>query len=240
MRRLFPALIALTVVLSSCFLDGGKRLRGSGTIKTDVRNEKGFQNIEVQGAIKVFVRQDSGYAVKVEADDNLHDHIEVYVDKQTLVIRPEKGFNLRPTRSIKVYVSGPSFRDFNISGASSIRSDNRLSGEDELSIELSGASEAEVDVKCPKVSIDASGASTATLNGETKDLQISNTGASSAKCYQLLTENAVVEVSGASHAEVAASVKLDANASGASNIRYKGNAALTQDVSGAGSVKKVD
>lgn len=240
MRRLFPALIALTVVLSSCFLDGGKRLRGSGTIKTDVRNEKGFQNIEVQGAIKVFVRQDSGYAVKVEADNNLHDHIEVYVDKQTLVIRPEKGFNLRPTRSIKVYVSGPSFRDFNISGASSIRSDNRLSGEDELSIELSGASEAEVDVKCPKVSIDASGASTATLNGETKDLQISNTGASSAKCYQLLTENAVVEVSGASHAEVAASVKLDANASGASNIRYKGNAALTQDVSGAGSVKKVD
>ncbi|MFN8289919.1 MAG: head GIN domain-containing protein [Chitinophagaceae bacterium] len=240
MRRLFPALIALTVILSSCFLDGGKRLRGSGTIKTDVRNEKGFQNIEVQGAIKVFVRQDSGYAVKVEADDNLQDHIEVYVDKQTLVIRPEKGFNLRPTRSIKVYVSGPSFRDFDISGASSIRSDNRLSGQDELSIELSGASEAEVDVKCPKVSIDASGASTATLNGETKDLQISNTGASSAKCYQLLTENAVVEVSGASHAEVAASVKLDANASGASNIRYKGNAALTQDVSGAGSVKKVD
>ena len=46
-------------------------------------------------------------------------------------------------------------------------------------------------------------------------------------------------MSGACDAEVFASVKLDVNASGASHVKYKGNATVTRNVSGAGSVKKV-
>ena len=46
-------------------------------------------------------------------------------------------------------------------------------------------------------------------------------------------------MSGACDAEVFASVKLDVKASGASDVKYKGNAAVSQHVSGAGNVKKV-
>jgi hypothetical protein len=53
--------------------------------------------------------------------------------------------------------------------------------------------------------------------------------------------NAHVKLSGASGAEVFASVKLDANASGASHVKYKGNPAeVGQSVSGAASVKKAE
>lgn len=240
MRKLFLVLLPLTFGMSACFFDGGKRLNGNGTIKTSVHNEQGFENIEASGALKIFIKQDSGYAVSVETDENLQEHIEVYMSDKTLVIKPESGFNLRPTKSIRVYVSSPVFRHLEVSGASSIQSDNKLAGTDELSIEVSGASEALLDVKCPKVRVEATGASTAELSGETKDLVVNNSGASTAKCYGLLTENADVDVSGASNAQVFASVKLNADASGASNVRYKGNAAVTQDVSGAGSVKKVE
>ena len=84
------------------------------------------------------------------------------------------------------------------------------------------------------------GASSLKLKGQTKDLHIEGSGASHAKCFELLSENATVDVAGASSVEVFASVKLNADASGASDVRYKGNAAVSQSASGAGSVKKVE
>jgi len=54
-------------------------------------------------------------------------------------------------------------------------------------------------------------------------------------------ENTKVDISGAGSAEVYASVKLDAEVSGAGSIKYKGNAGnVIQQVSGAGSVKKAE
>ena len=97
-----------------------------------------------------------------------------------------------------------------------------------------------MELKAPSVSIDVSGASTAIVKGQTKDLFIEGSGASNAKCFELLSENAEVDVAGASNADVFASVKLNAEASGASDVRYKGNAAVTQNASGAGSIKKVE
>lgn len=240
MKKLLLFLFVAAVTLSSCFINGGKRVRGNGTIKTISRDEKGFENIEVGGALKVYIKQDSNYSVNVEADENLQDHIEVFVNKTTLVIRQEKGYNLRPSKSIKIYVSAPVFRHLGVSGASNIYTENRLSSSGEMYIDASGASNVEADIKCPKVSVEVTGASNATLTGETKDLVIDGTGASNAKCYNLMSENADVEVSGASNAQVFASIKIDAHASGASDIRYKGNASISQNVSGAGSVKKVE
>lgn len=240
MKSCLVVAAALIISFSSCDYIGRERIRGNGEIKSEIREEKGFQSIDISGAIKVFIKQDSAYSVRVEADANILEHVETYMQKNTLIIKPESGYNFRPTRSIKVYVSGPSFRYIEVSGASSVESENRISSADEFFINLSGASEAVLSVKSPSVGVETTGASTATLSGETRELSINGSGASNAKCFDLLTENAHVDISGASNAQVFASVKLDAHASGASDVRYKGNAAVTQDVSGAGSVKKVE
>lgn len=235
----FISLLVITGIVS-CDLTSQKKIRGNGDIKTEIRSENGFQTIEVSGAINVLVTQDSAQSLKVEADANLMPHIETYMDKNTLIIRPERGYNLKPTKSIKVYVAGPRFRYFDVSGASSIRSENKLSSDDEFFVDVSGASDATIAVKSPVVGIKSTGASKATMTGETKELRIDCSGASHAKCFDLLSENADVELSGASGAQVFASVRLKANVSGAANLKYKGNAEVTQDVSGAGSVKKAE
>ena len=95
-------------------------------------------------------------------------------------------------------------------------------------------------MKAPRISAEVSGASNITLAGETKDLRLEGSGASHFKCMDLLTENTKVGISGASSAEVFASVKLEVEASGASGVKYRGPASVSQDVSGASSVKKAD
>jgi hypothetical protein len=137
-------------------------------------------------------------------------------------------------------VSSPAFKMLHVSGASKMIGENTISSDATIDIGLSGASNAGLDLKCPKVTINLSGASTLTVKGETKDLSVEGSGASHIKCFDLLSENADVDISGASSAEVFASVKLNAGASGASDVRYKGNAAVTEDESGASSVKKAD
>lgn len=238
MKLYFVTAALYAALLSSCNIMG-ERIRGNGDIKTEQRTEGEFRGLDVSGAVKVYVKQDPAYSVKVEADANLQQYVQTRTSGQTLVIKQKSGYNLQPTSSIKVYVSGPQFSDIAVSGASHIYSEGRLISPESITLDLSGASSAEMDIKAPRVDVELTGASQARLTGETRDLLVQGTGASKVKCFGLLSEKADVDLTGASTAEVFASVELRANVTGASHVHYKGNAAITQkSVSGAASVKK--
>jgi len=239
MKRLFTIVIFASFVLSSCHFMQDK-VRGNGVIKTETRSPNVFNSIEVGGNFDVFVKQDSAYSVRIETDENLMEYIRVSNDGGTLIIEPGEHKNLSGTKGIKIYVSAPVFKELEASGASSISSESKLTSTDMISVDLSGASDATIELQAPKVSTEISGASSIKLKGQTKDLSIEGTGASHAKCFDLLTENADVDVSGASSADIFASVSIKADASGASHVRYKGNASANNSSSGAGSVKKVE
>lgn len=228
------------MIFISCGYIGGKRIRGNGDIKTETRATGQFNSVDVSGNIDVYVKQDSVVSVKIETDENLMEYMHITVDGSTLEIREERGYNLRPSGSIKVFVSGPSFKHFESSGACDIISDNQINSTEPISVSLSGACNVKMDLKTPRVKVDLSGAGTITLKGETKDFIVVGSGSTDVNCFELMTENTRVEMSGAGDAEVFASVKLDVHVSGATDVKYKGNATVNQSVSGTGSVKKVE
>lgn len=239
MKKIFIFSALAILIFSSCRQVFGKRIRGNGSIKTETRTISDFKAIEVNGAIDVFYKQDSVISVKVETDENLQEYVEVYVENNTFVVKPKDGANLKPSKSIKVYVSGPAVELLKAGGASSIVAENKITVS-ELTLRISGASDVDVNVKAPNVNVDLSGASTAIITGETKDLKVACSDASKAKCYELLSENVIADLSGASDAQVFASVKIDAKVSGASDLKYKGNATVSQETSGAAGVKKAE
>lgn len=238
MKNVFLFSLVILLLASGC-RGFGRGERGSGHIVSDARNVPGFHNIDVSGAIDVYVKQDSSTSVKVEADDNLLQHVEVYTENSTLVIKTRGHMWIRPTNKIKVFVSNPLYREFEVSGASNIRSENEITSNEMLRVGLSGASNAKLEFNAPRISVDLTGASDLTIRGRTKDFEAGASGASKIKCFDLLTENTDVEASGASSAEVYASVKLAGSASGASHIRYKGNAIPNISSSGASGVSKI-
>jgi hypothetical protein len=239
MKKFLPFFL-IAVLAASCHNVFGDKIKGNGNIKTESRTAGIFSSVDVSGSIDVYVTQDSACSVKVEADENLMEYIIIKTEGDVLVVEPRDGYNLSGSKHIKVYVSSPIFKRLEVSGASSIASESMLTSSEAITIQISGASDTKLELKAPKVSIDISGASTAILKGQTKDLFIEGSVASHAKCFELLSENADVDVAGASNADVFASVKLNAEASGASDVRYKGNAAVNQNTSGAGSIKKVE
>lgn len=240
MKRFVVLSILTGMLFSSCHYVTGDKIKGNGKVVTQNRSFSGFTGVDVSNAIQLYVKQDTAFSVKVETDDNLQQYILVRQDGSTLYIKQKDNTNLDATGKIKVYVSAPLFKSLEASGACDIKGETLLTATDEIDVDVSGASSAELELKTPKVSGEMTGASHLKLKGQTKDLHINGSGASHAYCYDLLSENANVDVAGASSAEVFASVKLAADASGASHIKYKGNAEVGQNVSGAASVKKAE
>lgn len=237
MKCLPAYLLILPVFLLSCHFMND-RIRGNGTVTTETRQATNFSKVDVGGNIHVYLKQDSAYSVRIETDENLLPYIVVRNDGDKLIIEPKDHHNLDGSNGIKVYVSAPVFKYLEASGASSFDSENKLTSSEMLSIELSGASHANIELQSPKVSSEISGASSVTLKGQTKDLVVDGEGASHAKCFDLMTENADIDVSGASSANVFASMTLNAEASGASHIKYRGNATVKSSASGASGVEK--
>lgn len=228
-------------MLASCDHLMGKRVRGSGNIKTEDRNVSSFKNVEVHGASDVLVSQGSQSAVKVEGDDNLLQYIEVNQEGDRIVIRERSGYNLRPTNSIRIYVTTAVYNKIDASGACNIIGQSKISNPEDLSMHVSGAGDIKMEVDAPRLSASVSGSGSIDLKGQTKDVDLDLSGAANAHCYDLLAENTKVDISGAGSAEVFASVSLDARVSGAGSITYKGNASnVSQHVSGAGSVNKAN
>jgi hypothetical protein len=207
----FPLVLLL---LSGC------ALRGSGTPTTEIRELDGFEKIDLGGMFDLVVHVDPTAAQKVEvtADDNIIDKVETSVSGGELDVAIEDVSFIRPKTDIKIEVWVPALVAIDASGASDIDVQG-LHGES-FSLELSGASDS-------------------TLHGNVDRFDVEISGAGELDAKNLKAKTVTLELSGAGEAEVWASESLDVELSGAGDVTYYGDPAnVSQDISGAGSLKK--
>jgi hypothetical protein len=239
MRQILFLAAVSTMLFTSCREVFAKRIRGNGNITTQTRSAGQFNSVEVSGSINVYAKQDSSSAIRVEADENLQQYVEIRNDGDVLRIRSQEGYNLKPSRQIKVYVSSSAFKKFQASGACDLFSEGKITSPSEVDYDLSGSCDVTMDVNAPKISVNASGACSVKLNGQTKDFRVQGSGSTDIKSFDLLAENVDLDISGAGDAEIYASVKISGTISGAASVRYKGAAQTDIHTSGATSVSKV-
>lgn len=241
MKHYNLAIALFWVLSSSCNLIGWERLPGDGHVITKARSVGAFQSVSVSGAINLIVSNSNEQKVSVKVDENLQRYVLVSEEGGVLKVRTEGGYSLIPADKIEVFVSAPFFEKLDVSGACDIRSEGLLMNSGQLDMAISGAGSIDMELNAPKVVVDLSGSGHVRLKGETQNLKLDLSGAADAKCFDMLSEYTSIDISGAGSAEVFASVRLEAKVSGAGSVRYKGNPTfVTQKVSGAGSVSKVN
>jgi len=218
---------------------GDERVTGSGRIVTEDFNIRGFSRLQISNAFQVEVIRSGSYRVGVRVDDNLREHLRVEKRGETLVIglEPLRSFNLGGA-TMEAEIHMPDLRGIEVSGASDVRISGFSSGRD-FDAKLSGASYLDGEITAQDVSIDASGASRIRLRGKAEDLRLDVSGASNLDLGDFPVQDADIELSGASEAEVVLSGTLDIHASGASRLYFGGRPTMGRiDLSGASSIKR--
>lgn len=243
-----PRCMKQMILLLSCLLlITGISVKAQNVVydaNAEVRKVVPFKGIDVSGGISVYLSQGSEQAVAVSAgEEKFVSKIKTEVRNGILKIFVESGawnsWNWG-NRKIKAYVTVTTLESLEASGASSVKMSGDLNIKD-LSMEITGASLFAGVVKGHSISLEVSGASSVSLEGSLDLLEIEASGASSVKGYDLVTNFCKVEASGASAVKVTVNKELDAEASGASSIGYRGEAVVKRiDVSGASSIKKKD
>ncbi|HNJ56103.1 MAG TPA: head GIN domain-containing protein [Chitinophagaceae bacterium] len=207
----------------------------------ELRLAKNFHGINVSNAFDVYINQSNDEAVAVSAaDKNFKERIKVEVKDGILYIRYDsKGVQWGgEKRALKAYISFKNIDQLTVSGACDVFFTNTISVE-KLSIRQSGASDLKGKINIGSLTTDVSGASDIALSGKAGSLDIEVSGASSFKGYNLESETCNAKASGASDIKITVNRELTAEASGTSDIRYKGDGDLIKiKTSGSGSVSR--
>lgn len=183
-----------------------------------------FNAIKVSHAFEVVIRQGTTHSLEITAEEDQFEDIIAKVEGDQLIIRREDNhrdyWKGRRDR-VRVSITFKDLEEIDLSGASILYAEGEIKGKD-LEIDCSGASKMEMEIDFHSMEVDLSGASVIRLQGQVIRQEVDASGASSYKAMDLESDKAELEASGASSLRVSVKDELNARASGASSIRYKG------------------
>jgi hypothetical protein len=227
--------LLLLTNLTGCGLLGEE---GSGVIVTRrIRITDQVDRVVIGDAFRATIRVGApSPSGTVRIDDNLVDRLRIEVDGDALSI--DLDGQVRDA-TLQAELGLARLERVSAEGASEVRVDGPVT--DDLMLDASGASTLDIaSVDLDELVSVLSGASEATIGGTASTLDAEVSGASQLSMYETEVEEAHLELSGASTAEVTVLDLLEASASGASSVRYRGEPdRVVSDVSGASTVSSV-
>lgn len=199
------------------------------------REIKPFNKIQASGGAKIYYTHSDSLTLSVKGNEDEISFVETRLEDNTLYISAKGNYK----ETMRIYVTNNTLQDVSLSGAVSFESKNTIKAE-ELHLSLTGAANGNIDVSTSKLTAIQSGASSLKVSGSTEVFNSESSGASNLKGYLLNSKTTSVLTTGASSARVFASEKLVANATGASSIKFKGDAKdVVAEASTASSITKI-
>ncbi len=237
MKKFFFACLTILLVTS---IQAQKTIYDANA---QVRDAKGFHAIKVSGGIDLYLSAGEEAVAVSAKDEETARHIKTEVDNGVLKIwydwKDGKNFVIGNNKQLKAYVSYKTLDALSASGGSDIIVDGSIQSNN-LSLDISGGSDFKGKVSVQNLNVDASGGSDVDISGSATNVRVDASGGSDFSGFGLVSDAASLEASGGCDIEITVNKELNADASGGSDIRYKGSASMQdKKSSGASSVKKV-
>ncbi len=231
----------LAILAVLFFLGGSAQKTFVNDANAELRELTGsFNSIIVSGGIDLYLSQYDSESIAVSASsDQYKKSIKTVIVNNTLKIYfDDDKLWSSGNNNLKVYVSFKKIEKLEVSGSCDVVVAGRIQVQ-ELIMELNGESNFKGGVVVNKLTLNLSGSSDIRISGSADKVTIRASGASDVWGYDLVTDFCDAKVSGASDINITVNKELNANASGSSDIYYKGNAIIKNiNKSGSSSVIK--
>ena len=233
---LFTGLITL-----SCSAQWGKTIKGNGNNVTIERSTGDYEGIAVSGWFDVDLVSGNEGDITLQGDENLLEYIITEVKDGKLVIKTEKGVNLKSSSwksEIRITVPVESISSVSMSGSGDIVGKTKIKS-DKFSTAMSGSGDITLDIDSNLISASMSGSGDITLSGKTTDFDATVSGSGDIEAYNLEADNVSATVSGSADIQVTAKKSIKARVSGSGDISYRGNPEkVDTKTSGSGDISK--
>jgi hypothetical protein len=184
-----------------------------------------FSEIGVGGGLRVSLTQGQAYSVEATGDSADLDRLNVKQNRDLLEFSVQSNWlgGIRGGR-IDLKISVPMLRKLSLSGGA--RCDLNPFTVENFSVNLSGGSQLEGQLKSGDMDFNLSGGSRIELSGAGMRLKLEGSGGSRLEARNLSVTDLSASLSGGSWAVVNMSGELGAQLSGGSRVTYYGNAVL--------------
>lgn len=224
MKKLITLALALSMV-AIANAQWGKRVKGNGDVVTIDRSVGEYDAVALAGWFDVELVDGNEGELTLKGESNLLQYVKTEVKDGKLLIKTEKGVNLRPSNwngGIHVTVPVEQISSVSLSGSGDIVGRTTLKT-NEFKARMSGSGDIELTVDAQSVETVLSGSGDISIEGKTTDLEVQVSGSGDVKAYGLEAEFVTATVSGSADIKVTANQSIDARVSGSGDINYRGN-----------------
>jgi hypothetical protein len=198
-------------------------------------NLNGFNKIYAGERFNLIITKGNSFYIKVKGPADTVNDIDWNVANNILDIQYRHYMVNRP--KVDVIITVPALIQVNLSGAAAGTVNGFQGVNNIIRTVLSGASRCTLNGTGANTQVDISGASELNVNGSTESLYGNISGAGKLNAYDLTSSEVDITASGGSEVKVKVVTTFFAEASGGSNIYYKGNPAVKNiQTSGGGRV----
>ena len=240
MKKIITLGLALSMVVI-VNAQWGRRVKGNGNVVTIERSVGEYDAVALAGWFDVELVDGKEGQLTLKGESNLLERIKTEVKDGKLIIKREKGVELRPSnwgRGVLITVPVEDINAVSLSGSGDIVGKTLLKSDD-FSARIAGSGDIDISVEANQVEASLSGSGDINLSGKTTDLDIQVSGSGDVKAYELEAEFVKASVSGSADIKVTANQSIDARVSGSGDISYRGNPAkIRSKSSGSGDISK--
>jgi hypothetical protein len=211
--------VVLSILLSSCnFISG---VNGNGNVTNETISLKStFNKVDAGHGLNVTLTKGNSQNVIVEADENLHDIIKIYVEDETLVIESES--NIGYSERKHVFVAYTELDNIRVNSGAQLETDGQLTTEF-LEISTTSGGNATLSLNTNNLEAKATSGGILKLQGNTNTFNAKATTGANLNADNLIAQMVEVKATTGANVKVNANKKFSADVSTGGNIKYTGN-----------------
>ena len=247
MKKLIVVLFAAVLVLTSCTGLRKEMIGDNNVLGRTFEMENALiysveiKDIEFQNFnCKLIFDEALPDSMVISTDENIFLSLDVEVDNNNkkITVKGDPTVRYKPT-SFEITVGGL-VNDIDIAGGYNV--DIKFDAVKQSKINAAGAVDGTVSyADTSEAAINVSGAVDLKLTGNAANFAADISGAATIKGFEFAADTADIMIAGAAEIEITVNESLNADMSGASYIRYKGDGKIMKsDISGLGEIIKVD
>ncbi len=233
MTTLAKILVTFCLSLACCScniaFDG---IKGQGEVvkKERIINEN-FDAIKASRGLDVILVKDQDNKVVVEANKNLHDHIEVYVKENTLYVTSDKNIYYADEKN--VFVSYQKLNLLKVNSGASITSEQAVVQKD-LTLSATSGADIRLKIKAETVTTSVTSGAMMNLEGKVNNHKANATSGADIRAEDLLSLVSEAKATSGASIRIHAKDEFTGKATSGANIRYYGKPERVSEADNSG------